>query len=166
MRVCYADPPYPGCGHRYPEKTEVDHADLIRRLCEDFPDGWALSSGAGRAWHQVLARCPADVRVGAWVKTWCAFKPNVNPAWAWEPVFFRGGRRRTRQQDTVRDWVAAPITRQRGVVGAKPDAFCYWLFEVLNLRPEDELVDLYPGSGAVSRAWERWRRRLPLEVAA
>lgn len=163
MRVCYADPPYPGCAQRYPEKEEVDHAALLRRLVQDFPDGWALSTHTPGL-RALLPLCPEDVRVGAWVKPWAVFKPGVGVAYAWEPVLFRGGRRRTREQDTVRDWIAAPVTLQRGVVGAKPDAFCYWLFEVLSLRPEDELVDLYPGSGAVTRAFEKWRRRLPLEA--
>ena len=36
--------------------------------------------------------CPAGVRVGAWVKTFCAFKKGVRPAYAWEPVIFTGGR--------------------------------------------------------------------------
>jgi hypothetical protein len=51
-------------------------------------------------------------------------------------------------------------------LGQKPDAFCFWLFEVLNLQPGDELVDLYPGSGAVTRAWQRWQHRLPLTIPA
>ena len=81
------------------------------------------------------------------------FKPNVGVAYAWEPVIVRGGRRRTREQLTVRDWVAQSITLRRGMVGAKPDAFCYWLFSVWNAGPGDELVDMFPGSGAVTAAW-------------
>jgi hypothetical protein len=37
--------------------------------------------------------------------------------------------------------------------------FCFWLFDLLGLRPEDDLHDLYPGSGAVSSAWEQWCRQ-------
>ena len=162
MRMAYADPPYPGCAHLYPEKTEVDHADLIGRLCAEYPDGWALSTSSV-ALRDVLALCPPDVRVGSWVKTWCSWKPGVGVAYAWEPVLFRGGRPRGRLKDTVRDWIGCPILTRQTVKGAKPDAFCYWLFEVLNLHPDDELVDLYPGSGAVTRAWERWRRRMNFE---
>lgn len=160
MRMAYADPPYPGCAHRYPEREEVDHAALIARLCDEFPDGWGLSSSSP-ALRVVLPLCPDDVRVMAWVKPFAVFKPNVNPAYAWEPVIVRGGRKRTRQQTTERDWLAANITLKRGMVGAKPDGFCYWLFSVLNLQPGDELIDLYPGSGAVGRAWTRWLHRLP-----
>ena len=37
-----------------------------------------------------------------------------------------------------------------------PEAFAFWLFQMAGLEPGDELTDLFPGSGAVSRAWEKW----------
>jgi hypothetical protein len=39
------------------------------------------------------------------------------------------------------------------VHGAKPAAFCWWLFDLLGALPGDDLVDLFPGSGGVARAW-------------
>jgi hypothetical protein len=39
------------------------------------------------------------------------------------------------------------------VIGAKPAAVCRWIFTLLGAAPGDILDDLYPGSGAVSRAW-------------
>lgn len=163
ITVAIADPPYIGCAGFYEENTEVDHQDLIGRLVADYPDGWALCLHSPSL-KQILNMCPDDVRVMAWVKPFAVFKPNVNPAYSWEPVIVRGGRKRTRQQDTVRDWVSANITLRRGMVGAKPDEFSYWLFEVLNLRPGDTLVDIFPGSGAITRAWEKWQgqSRLPI----
>lgn len=161
MRFAYADPPYPGCAHFYAENEEIDHAALIVRLCDEFPDGWALSTHSP-ALRDLLPLCPPDVRVMAWVKPFAVFKPNVNPAYAWEPVLVRGGRKRTRDQETVRDWVAESITLQRGMVGVKPEIFCFWLFSVLNIQDGDEFVDLFPGSGAVTRAFAKWRTRLPL----
>jgi hypothetical protein len=151
MKFAYADPPYIGVAHRYPEKREVDHAELIARLNDEFPDGWALSCSSPSL-KIILPMCPGDVRVMAWVKPFCAFKVNVNPAYAWEPVIVRGGRRRTRQQPTVRDWVSHVITLKKGMVGAKPEKFCLWLFEVLNIQEGDELVDLYPGTNVVTTA--------------
>lgn len=163
MRMAYADPPYIGMAHLYPENEEVDHQVLIDRMNEEFSDGWALSLHSP-ALRIVLPMCPDDVRVLSWVKPFCSFKPSVRVAYAWEPVIVRGGRKRTRQQPTVRDWLAENITLQRGMVGAKPEVFCFWIFEVLNLQPDDEFVDLYPGSGAVGRAWQKWVSRLPLTV--
>jgi hypothetical protein len=163
MIFAYCDPPYPGCAHLYPEKTEVDHAQLIARLVADYPDGWALSTSSP-ALKAVLALCPDEARVMPWVKPFAIFKPNVGVAYAWEPVIVMGGRRRTREQETVRDWVSANITLRRGLTGAKPDAFCYWLFGVLNITDGDELHDLFPGTRAVTQALAAWRRQQPLSV--
>jgi len=170
MRVAYADPPYIGQARKHYGKEatyggEVDHPQLINHLEMEYRDGWALSCSSPSL-RLLLPLCPADVRVMAWVKPFAIFKPNVNPAYAWEPVIVRGGRKRTRDEATVRDWVSANVTLQRGLSGVKPDAFCFWLFEVLGLRAGDEFVDLYPGSGAVWRAWERYRAQLPFEVPA
>jgi hypothetical protein len=41
------------------------------------------------------------------------------------------------------------------VVGAKPAAFCRWMFDLLGAEPQDEFTDVFPGSGGVLRAW-RW----------
>ena len=165
MRFAYADPPYYGLAKYYsthhPEAAEWDrletHAALIERLSDEFPDGWALSLHSPSLKH-ILPLCPDDVRVMSWVKPFCSFKPGVNPAYAWEPVIVRGGRKRERTQPTVRDWASVSITLQRGLVGAKPEAFCFWLFDVLNIQAGDELADLFPGSGAVSVAFDRWKR--------
>jgi hypothetical protein len=172
----YADPPYLGCGAKHYGALHKDAADfdtievhqrLIERLVTDYPAGWAMSLHTPSL-RALLPLCPPDVRVGAWVKPFCAFKVNVNPAYAWEPVIWRGGRKRTRQQDTTRDWVAESITLKRGLTGAKPRAFCMWIFDLLNVQPGDTVDDLFPGSGAVQAAIdERMRVKPPaLELFA
>jgi hypothetical protein len=87
----------------------------------------------------------------AWVKPFAVFKPNVGVAYAWEPVIVRGGRKRTREQPTVRDWVSEVITLKRGLTGAKPERFCRWILDVLNFQPGDTLDDLFPGTGVMAR---------------
>jgi hypothetical protein len=167
MKFAYADPPYYGLakafyGDMHPEAHVYDtldgHQRLIDRLCQEFPDGWAMSLHTPSLRH-ILPLCPEDCRVAAWVKPFASFKPNVNPGYAWEPVIFRGGRKFTRSDRTVRDFVAANITLKRGFAGAKPAAFCFWVFNLLNMQPEDEFHDLFPGSGAVKRAHEAWQRQ-------
>jgi len=162
MRFCYADPPYIGQAQKHyshdPNCAEVDHALLIPQLQRDYPDGWALSCSSPSL-QQILSYCPTDVRVMAWVKPFCAFKANVNPAYAWEPVIVLGGRKRTRQQPTVRDWLAESMTLRKGLTGAKPVAFCFWIFDVLNMQPGDELIDLFPGTGIVSSIWQMYQER-------
>ncbi len=159
LRMAYADPPYPGQALKHygdhPDYAgEVDHAQLIDRLVADYPDGWALSTSSP-ALRDVLPLCPEDVRVMAWVKPFAAFKRNVRVAYAWEPVIVKAAERLEGASPT-RDFVAEPITMRRGLTGAKPDAFCLWLFRAMGLRPGtgDVLCDLFPGSGAVAQAWD------------
>jgi hypothetical protein len=158
VRVAYADPPYVGQSRKLYGGAEVNHRLLIAHLCDDF-DGWALSCSSPSL-RELLLLCPPDVRVGAWVKPFASFKPGVNPAYAWEPVIFCGGRQpRERDELTVRDWCSANITMERGLCGAKPEAVSFWVFQMLGLRVEDELVDLFPGSGAVTEAWQDYQRQ-------
>jgi hypothetical protein len=166
MRFAYADPPYLGYGQYYREHhpdaldwNDLEtHRALVERLVDEFPDGWAMSLHSPALKH-ILPLCPDDCRISAWVKPFCSFKPNVNPAYAWEPVIWRGGRKRTREQFTVRDWISAEITLQRGLTGAKPRGFCDWLIKILNVQSGDEFVDLFPGTGAAMNAFLRLHGR-------
>lgn len=171
VRFAYADPPYFGCcglyQHHHPDGKCWDdlttHVALIGRLETEFPDGWVMSASSPSLRH-LLPICPEDVRVGAWVKPFASFKPNVNPAYAWEPVMWRGGRKRDRDVPTTRDWCSVGITLKKGLTGAKPFTFSYWIFDLLGMGPTDELVDLFPGSGLVTKAWDAWRKQGRLAV--
>lgn len=168
MKIGYADPPYIGCAHLYADHPdyagEVDHAALIQRLEGEF-DGWVLHASATKDSMAVLAPLVAQTtaRWCSWVKGFAAFKRNVSVAYAWEPVLIKPCRKPVVSKRQVnRDWINESITLKRGLTGAKPEAVCHWAFELLGARPEDELADLYPGSGAVSRAWKAWQGKFTL----
>lgn len=150
MRIAYADPPYVGQARKHYKSEEVDHVALIARLGEY--DGWALSASSPSL-RYLLPLCPPNVRVAAWVKPFCAFKANVNPAYAWEPVLFVPARSGRRDIPTVRDWVSVCITLKKGLTGCKPEDFCQWLFRLLGMELDDEFDDLFPGTGIVSICW-------------
>ena len=160
MRIAYADPPYIGQAKKHyshdPNCAEVNHNELIKEL-RAF-DGWALSASS-TSLKEILAlsNCPNDIRIAAWVKPFASFKPNVNPAYAWEPVLFSPARKNRRDIDTVKDWVAVNITLKKGIVGVKPYRFCFWLFDLLGMEPEDKFFDLFPGSGAVATSFCAWK---------
>lgn len=164
MRYAYADPPYLGCCKLYDHFHGDDgmcwdepetHRQLIERLGNDYPDGWALSMTSGNL-RTLLPMVPDSHRVAAWVKPFASFKPNVNPGYTWEPVVFVGGRQpRSREELTVRDYISAPITLRRGLTGAKPAAFCQWVLDFLGYRDGDTLTDLYPGTGSMADALAR-----------
>jgi hypothetical protein len=184
MKAAYADPPYLGksafgathhYGDRHPDAADYNrietHAALIDRLSAEF-DAWAYSLHSPSL-RDILPLCSSDVRVGAWVKPFCSYKPGVNPAYAWEPVIFRGARKRERKAPKIRDYLSANININtfldgKPFPGSKPPEFCWWIFDFLGLEPDDEFADLFPGSGAVGRAWEEYRRAkrdLPLFAA-
>ncbi|TGV50867.1 hypothetical protein EN803_40735, partial [Mesorhizobium sp. M2D.F.Ca.ET.160.01.1.1] len=60
------------------------------------------------------------------------------------------------------DWIQESITLRKGLTGAKPEAVCHWAFETLGARPDDELHDLFPGTGAVTKAWRTWQLKFAL----
>ena len=156
MKFCYADPPYLGCGALYakdhPEALTWNdpetHRRLIERLSDEYPDGWALSASTPSL-VTLFPMLPVQHRVCAWVKPFAAFKSNVGVAYAWEPVVLVGGRRRTRQQKTIRDWFACEITLRKGVPGAKPPPVIHWILDLLNVQKGDTVDDLFPGTGVV-----------------
>lgn len=173
MRFAYADPPYLGCCGLYDHFHGDDglcwddpttHKLLIERLCDEYPDGWAMSASAPSL-QTLLPMCPTDTRTSPWCKSFSAFKKGVRPAYAWEPVLWRGGRNpangyphappvKGSKQNTPKDFhwtdeggLLAPITLKKGFTGAKPPAFCDWVIDLLNVQVGDELHDLFPGTG-------------------
>jgi hypothetical protein len=158
MRFAYADPPYPGQSKRWygdhPDYAgEVDHGDLIARLCRDYPDGWALSTSAV-ALREILILCPADVQVAVWHSLTAEHPGGKKDRWwrSWEPVIVRGGRSAADGAPVVRNLLSAGRPNAK-FPGAKPAEFSRWMFGLLGALPGDELDDLFPGSGAVAREW-------------
>jgi hypothetical protein len=168
VKIGFADPPYIGCAHLYADQPdyagEVDHVELVDRLEADF-DGWVLHASATP--RSIAALAPLVEKTGArwmcWVKGFAAFKRNVPVAYAWEPVIVKAARKPVVSKRLVmRDWIQESITLRRGLTGAKPEAVCHWAFEMVGARPDDDLVDLYPGTGAVGNAWRTWQGKFTL----
>lgn len=154
MRMCYADPPYPGLAKKYYGKEEsfggeVDHVALVASLRYQY-DGWALSTSS-KALRDVLPLCPPEARVCAWYKPVGAAPATRGLHGIWEPVIVVPGRH---LRPGVPDALRAHAARGGGTLpGRKPLAFVAWLFDCLGLLPGDELTDLFPGTGIVGRAW-------------
>jgi hypothetical protein len=166
MRIGYADPPYPGCAHMYKDHPdyagEVDHVELVKRLYSEY-DGFVLHTHVPGLFY-MLERGLIDstnTRIMSWVKPFAAFKRNVSVAYAWEPVIVKACRKPVVSGRIVmRDWVSCNITLKKGLTGAKPRDVCRWAFEMVGGQPEDELHDMFPGTGAVGVAWEEWRKEV------
>lgn len=168
MRFAYADPPYPGLARRYYGCPEVDHRELVDRLVAEFPDGWALSTSA-EALQDVLGLCPPGVRTCPWVKG-SRKGVSLRARNAWEPLIVAGGRPRrlgvAEDLDDVLLWGGRQHSHPGALIGMKSAAFCEWMFRQLGALVGDELVDLFPGSGAVTRAWRLYASQSPATATA
>lgn len=166
MRFVYADPPYLGrcsyykhehndCGTRPFDGrcwNDVDTHRLLLQHLRGF-DGFVMSASSPSLVRLAEFIIPNVERIGAWVKPFASFKPGINPGFCWEPVIFSGGRKRSRTDDTVRDYISANIVLQKGVTGAKPPAFCQWVLDLMGFDPtQDEFEDVFVGSGAFTAA--------------
>jgi len=99
----------------------------------------------------ILPLCPETVHVCPWVKPIGAAVHTAGLHTTWEPLLVVGGRQTPPGR---RDWLSAQPARFGGnLMGRKPIAFCAFLFDALGLVSGDELVDLFPGSGVIARAW-------------
>ena len=156
MRFAYADPPYLGCSKFYDHPHAADwdiaanHGDLMEHMDQCY-DGWALSLSSPSL-RELLPLAPDGARIAAWVKPFAAYKANVRIAYTWEPVIFKPGRDSSKDGAPVgRDYLAEPITLQKGLTGAKPARFCRWIADLLGYLEGDQLVDIFPGTGVMAR---------------
>ena len=78
----------------------------------------------------------------------------------WEPVIYvpvaRHRRSATARVDVLQHGVSAMVTLPGRVIGAKPAAFCRWVFDLVGATPTDTFDDLFPGSGIVGQAWRAY----------
>jgi len=171
MRLGYADPPYLNQAQRHYKNdpsgivaAEVDHWELVDRLLRDF-DGWALSCSApSLRVIDIIVHGPdpevdlhPEVRTAVWVKPWCSWKPSHRVQYTYEPVVFKPVRTKGhRGVASTRDHFVGNITMKKGTHGAKPDAFNDWVLNLIGYQDGDSMSDLYPGTGGMTAAVERW----------
>lgn len=176
LRFCIADPPYlgravrwygeGGCGDGYgfgqadnhPAAADWDdpkrHQQLVHDLDRDF-DGWAIAMSV-HSLSTYLEVVDTDSRNGIRVAVW--HKPNALTSGArvsnrWEPVLLRiPSARRGRGVAKSCDDVFRSSSARNGFRGAKPDGWTEWVLGMLGVQPDDEVIDMFHGSGAVSDA--------------
>ena len=144
VRFAYADPPYLGRCHYYGHHHEapygcwddpMTHVELLNYLDREY-DGWAYSMSSSSL-SALAQRVP----------------------YVWEPVLFKTAKQ-FEDAPWTRDFLVEPMSMKRGVTGAKPEAFCRWVLDLLGYQDDDEFTDLFPGSGIMDGV--RAQLRLPI----
>jgi hypothetical protein len=128
-------------------------------------------STSAAALPRVLALAVAQdlpVRVAAWMR---GARPHATaryPVSAWEPVVYVPVPSRVagepRRVDGLVHGVSALRTLPSRVIGAKPAAFCRWMFDLVGATAGDSLDDLFPGSGIVATTWELFQASVAADV--
>lgn len=177
MKLAIADPPYLGRARRWygdgrghgSGRGKADfheqahlwdkaamHHDLLAHLEADY-DGWVIAASE-RSLPVYVPLLSRDMRVGVWVKT------NGIPSGSrirstWEPVIYRvpDELKTYRSGMSVDDTLICGVTRSE-FVGQKPEQWTHWVLSMLGYLPErDSVVDIFPGSGAVTKAIDTYR---------
>ena len=176
LTYCIADPPYlgraerwygpTGCGiangkgrasshegaHLYDEKKT--HHELVETLNRDY-DGWAIAMSV-HSLSTYLSIVETDSRNGIRVAVWN--KPSAVTSGSrivnnWEPVLLKvpKSRRGHKKGLTCHDVLTCNPPRN-GFIGAKPIEWTRWVLKMLGVQDQDEVIDMFPGSGMVTIA--------------
>lgn len=132
---------------RWDDLTE--HRKLIEMLMAEY-DGFAIATtpdGLG-AYHPL----PISARIGVWHRM-NTIPGGQNLLSKWEAVIlFTPESRRARTANRVSDVLTANAQRN-DFAGSKPPEWTRWVLAALGYDPSvDEVVDIFPGSGAVAAA--------------
>lgn len=135
--------------HRWDDPAE--HCALMVAM-DDSHDGWAMAASGKTLAPLLGAMDNLGARLAIWHVT-NAIPDGARVRNVWEAVIYKvpEGRRAVGTGHRVPDLLstAHPVA---GFVGTKPDAWTRWVLDLLGYQPGDEVDDLFPGSGAVTRA--------------
>ncbi|NLA65719.1 MAG: hypothetical protein GX862_07310 [Leucobacter sp.] len=183
MKLAIADPPYyrraqrwygthrghqngRGKPDQHPDAATWDqldtHLELLERLETEF-DGWAYA-GSPDYLAALAPAIPAHAEIAVW-RRGNAIPNGSRIRHLWEFVIVRVPDGRTARGTglDVDDVLDSGIQTRNRFVGAKPEAWTRWVLALLGHDPgQDEVVDLFPGSGAVLTASDGL---LPLPLA-
>lgn len=178
MLLAIADPPYLGRANRWygsgrghaggigraaahEAASDWDdpatHRALVTQLEAEY-DGWAIAASASSV-QVYQSFLPADIRMCIWHKG-NAIPSGSRVAGQWEPVFIRvpSGRSGHGTGAAVSDVLNAGISYRHNYVGSKPYAWTHWVLDLLGHQPDDQVHDLFAGSGAVALAAELYEQ--------
>jgi hypothetical protein len=181
MKFAIADPPYLGSAYRWygingrakgkglgradqhPEAQLWDkpekHIELAKKLLNNY-DGFAiaLTSHSLSTYLSVIqTERENGIRILVWIKP-ASLPSGSRITQSYEPVIVkipkdRKGRKSGKQ---MVDYLIQAAPRN-GFAGSKPKEWTYWVLDALGVTKEDEIIDLFNGSGSVSQAINEYK---------
>ncbi len=176
MKLAIADPPYLGRAHRWygiggwgkgngkgradehPEAYLWDkpetHINLALKLLNEY-DGFAIACTV-HSLSTYLSVIPTSSTNGIRIMSW--IKPASPPSGSritqsWEPVIVKVPKERKARikGNLMVDYLICTAPRT-GFTGSKPISWTLWVLNAMGYQPNDEVHDLFPGSGMVQKA--------------
>jgi hypothetical protein len=104
-----------------------------------------------------LPFCKPSIKIMIWHKWSIPSRARVQNRF--EPVLVRIPKSRKGGISglTMTDVLTHKRKPQLGFTGAKPTEWTHWVLEAMGYQQGDEIIDLFNGSGAVSRAIETYK---------
>lgn len=163
--LVYADPPYAGCRFKYARRNgsrqwgRNARADFMRELIARMEwlrrkDGICAVSMAVPELG-LLPLFPSGWRVLVWAKPFAVFRPNVWPAYSWEPIVAWGkfpGRVEQLESKTPHDWFQCSprVPSKTNHETPKPEEFAERVIN-LTLGPRrGPVLELFCGTSPVA----------------
>jgi hypothetical protein len=126
------------------------HKELIQNLESNY-DGFALCMAHDNL-QDLLPLFKSKVKICIWYKWTLPSRSVISNNY--EPVIIRvpKSRKGARKGFTTPDVLMYQKRDGLGFAGRKPAAFTHWLLSLMQYQENDEVHDLFNGSGAVSEA--------------
>lgn len=134
------------------------HKTLIKQLESDY-DGFALCLAHDNL-QQLLPLFSVKVKVCIWHKWTLPSRSCISNTY--EPVIVKvpDSRKGAIKGLTTPDLMTYQKREGMGFAGRKPKAFIYWLLDLLQYQENDQVDDLFNGSGAVIDALNSYTQKL------
>lgn len=186
-KFAIADPPYfgrakrwygeGGCGNghgkgqadNHPEAHIWDEPEAHLKMLDDLManyDGFAIATSV-MGLNVYLQK--ADLRQGSGFRLAIWHKPTSAPSGSrlrnvYEPVLIyipedRRGYAKGKRIDDLRTINIKP----NGFIGSKPSEWVHWVLDLMGAEKDDQIDDLFHGSGAVTKAINEWKMLIELD---
>lgn len=134
------------------------HKTLIKQLESDY-DGFALCLAHDNL-QQLLPLFSVKVKVCIWHKWTLPSRSCISNGY--EPVIIKvpDSRRGAKKGLTTPDVMTHQKREGMGFAGRKPQAFTFWVLDLLQYQEGDRVDDLFNGSGAVMEALNSYPQKL------
>ena len=132
------------------------HKNLIEKLENEY-DGFALCMAHDNL-QKLLPFCKPNIKIMIWHKWSIPSRSRIQNRF--EPVLIRIPKslKGAVKGQTMPDVLTWQMRTKSDFAGAKPKEWTYWVLDAMGVDKDDEIEDLFIGSGAVTQAINDYKK--------